>query len=302
MKKTVLVTGATGFIGSHLVKRLVADDYQVVILKRSFSDTKRINDILPSLVCYDIDFCGIEQPFQDLGQVDAVVHLATFYSRGQKNLSEMFETNLAFPIELIKAIIEFGTNIFFNTDTYFSKGKSPYSGAYSYSMSKQHFRSWGEQFALNSKIAFANVSIEHPFGAGDYDYKLIPYLIKQLLNNVPEIELTSGEQKRDFVHVDDVVSAYALLIDKVSRDIPGYQQYELGTGKAISLREFIEMAKALTNAKTELKFGALPLRQGEIMSSQADLSMLNAIEWKPEYSLENGLEKTISWYSGRLEK
>jgi len=99
-----------------------------------------------------------------------------------------------------------------------------------------------------------------------------------------------------------VVSAYALLIDKVSRDIPGYQQYELGTGKAISLREFIEIAKALTNAKTELKFGALPLRQGEIMSSQADLSMLNAIEWKPEYSLENGLEKTISWYSGRLEK
>ena len=292
-KQTVLVTGATGFIGSHLVKRLVADDYQVVVLKRSFSDTKRINDILPSLVCYDIDCCAIEKPFQDLGVIDAVVHLATFYSRDQKNLSKMFETNIAFPMELMKAMIKFGTGIFLNTDTYVSKGKSPYSGAYSYSMSKQHFRNWGEQFALNSKIAFANVSIEHPFGPGDYDYKLIPYLIKQLLNNVPEIELTSGEQKRDFIHVDDLVSAYALIIDKLSIGIHNYQQYELGNGKAISLREFIEMAKALTNAKTELKFGALPLRQGEIMSSQADTKALKELGWYPAKDLNERLMQTI---------
>ncbi|MEI2418850.1 NAD-dependent epimerase/dehydratase family protein [Arthrospira platensis SPKY2] len=72
MKQTVLVTGATGFIGSHLVKRLVTDNYQVVILKRSFSDTKRINDVLPNLVCYDIDLCGIEQPFRDFSKIDAV--------------------------------------------------------------------------------------------------------------------------------------------------------------------------------------------------------------------------------------
>ncbi|MEI2418851.1 NAD(P)-dependent oxidoreductase [Arthrospira platensis SPKY2] len=205
----------------------------------------------------------------------------------------MFETNIAFPMNLIKTAIKFDTGIFFNTDTYFSKGKSPYPGAYTYSMSKQHFRNWGKQLALKNQIIFANVSIEHPFGANDYDYKFIPYLIRQLLNNVPEIELTSGKQKRDFIHVDDVVSAYAFIIDKAAQQASVYQKYELGTGQAISLREFIEIAKAIANSKTKLKFGALPLREAEIMFSQANIQALREIGWHPAKSWEEGLIKTI---------
>ena len=64
----------------------------------------------------------------------------------------------------------------------------------------------------------------------------------------------------------------------------------------------METVKKITKAYTKLDFGALPYRPHEMMFARAEISQLNALGWKPEYSLENGLEKTISWYSSNLEK
>ncbi|ABG51492.1 NAD-dependent epimerase/dehydratase [Trichodesmium erythraeum IMS101] len=293
MTQTILVTGATGFVGSHLVRQLLNKGNRVIILKRSFSETKRIENCLSQITAYDIDRCNIEKPFQDFGKIDAVVHTATATGRRQESLIEIFEANTAFPLKLLKTAKDFQTKTFINTDTYVNKSNILYQGLESYSLSKKHFQQWGKQIALIHQIKFLNVRLEYVFGQGDYRNKLISYASQQFLSNASELKFTSGEQQRDFIHVEDVVLAYLLLLEKESKPSQYYQEYEVGTGKATSLRQLLEMLKELMQVQTELKFGALPQRRGEIMFSQADTKTIEEIGWYPAKSLKERLMQTI---------
>lgn len=291
MSKTILVTGATGFLGNHLLRGLLDNDYQVIVLKRSFSNTTRIDDICDKITCYDIDQCELEQPFRDFAKIDAVIHLATVYGRKQETLTEIFTGNTFFPLRLLQAAIDFKTDIFINTDTSVAKSFNFYA------LAKKQFKEWGERLADLEKIRFVNIILEMMFGPNDDTYKFHTYVIEQCLNNISQIETTPGEQKRDFIYIKDVVSAYLLLLDKASQQKNFYQEYELGSGKAISMREYLEIVKKLTQSQTEFKFGAKPYRDNEVMFSEANLSALQKLGWSPQYTIKEGLEETIRAFS-----
>ena len=288
MSSTVLITGATGFLGSHLVKALLKDNYRVVILKRSFSNAKRIEDVLSQCCVYDIDQCELSKPFEDLGKIDTVIHTATCYGRNNETTTKIVEANVIFPLKLLETATFFKTDIFFNTDTTLP------SYLNTYSTSKKHLLDWGKQFAQKQEIKFVNLKLEHIFGAGDYDSKFVTYIIRSCLNNVEDLQLTAGEQKRDFIHIDDVTSIYQLLLKRVTKEPSFYQEYPIGSGKAVSVRELVEIIHKLTQSKTILRFGALPYREGEIMFSEANLEKLQSFGWNSKSSLENALFKSIS--------
>ena len=293
MSSTVLITGATGFLGSHLVKALLKDNYRVVILKRRFSNTKRIEDVLSQCCVYDIDQCELSKPFEDLGKIDAVIHTATCYGRNNETTAEIIESNVLFPLRLLEISSFYKTDIFFNTDTFFNKETVSYSYLSTYTTSKRHFLDWGKQIAEKQSIKFVNLKLEHIFGAGDGDSKFVTHIIKSCLNNVDELKLTAGEQKRDFIHIDDVVSIYQLLLKKVKEETSFYQEYPVGSGKAITVRELVEMIHRLTRSKTILNFGALPYREGEIMFSEANIYQLKLLSFQHSASLVEKLKKTI---------
>lgn len=291
MKATVLVTGATGFLGSHLVKALLKEDYRVIILKRSFSKTWHLDDVLSQLITYDLDLCELKQPFQDIDSIDAVIHTATCYGRHRERVSEIFQSNTAFPLKLLETAIAFQTETFINTDTMLDRQLN------SYALSKHQFREWGEQLANQDKIRFVNIKLEHMFGPEDDDSKFTTYVVKSCCDQAPELTLTPGEQERDFIYIDDVVSAYSLLLKKARQQAEFYQEYELGSGKAVSIREFVETVHRLTDSQTVLNFGARSYREHEIMFSQADITKLKNLGWLPQYSLEKGLNTTIAAYA-----
>jgi nucleoside-diphosphate-sugar epimerase len=122
----------------------------------------------------------------------------------------------------------------------------------------------------------------------------VTYIIRELLSDQLTVDLTEGKQKRDFIHINDVVSAFLALINNVEKLENGFHHYEVGSGNSIAISEFIMLAKRLTgNIKTKFNFGAVPYRKNEVMDTKANIEKLLAIGWRPEYTLENGLIETI---------
>lgn len=277
-------------MGSHVVKRLLYEGQEVVILKRSFSDTSRIDKVLERLKAYNIDeTLDMTEIFQ-YQHIDVVIHTATCYGRKEGGISPVLEANLKFPLMLLEIAASFGTETFLNTDTFFNTGTIYSKYLNGYALSKKQFSEWGKQFADMGKIRFIDASLEHMYGEDDSKSKFITFLIESLHDNVPELKLTPGDQKRDFIYVGDVVEAYWQIL-KHQEVLENYQRYEVGTGRAICVRDFVIRAKQLLHSDTKLNFGAIPYKDGEIMESRADISGLEALGWEPSIDIDKGIMK-----------
>ncbi|GIP08632.1 NAD-dependent epimerase/dehydratase family protein [Paenibacillus macerans] len=289
----ILVTGGTGFVGSHLVKGLLDDHHHVIILKRSFSDTYRIDSILNKSVSYDIDKIAINNVFAN-ECIDVVIHAATSYG-GNESLSEQIESNVVFPMKLLENAIEHKVQGFINTDTFFNKpAHQNYNYLSSYSKTKRYFLELADIFRGKGDTKLINARLEHVYGPNDNPNKFTINTITQLLNNIPSLELTLGEQKRDFISIDDVTSAYRYIINNLHLFSDFYNEIEIGRGVSVSIRHFIESAHFLTNSSTQLLFGALPYRESEIMDSYANTSKLKEMGWSWNDGIEEGIKKIIN--------
>ncbi|WP_409178041.1 NAD-dependent epimerase/dehydratase family protein [Brevibacillus fortis] len=291
----ILVTGATGFLGSQLVKALRLDGHTVIILKRSTSDCSRIQDILPDLITYDTDHGQWEAPFFKQGRIDAIIHTATCYGRNNESNAMMVDANVTFPLKLLDMAIRFGTPVFLNTDTFSSAPVRLSRHLQPYNLTKRHFREWGKCLAYMSSLQFINVRLEHMYGPYDNTNKFVSSVIKSCLENQPELRLTEGKQARDFIYVDDVVSAFRVLLAHAACLPAGFTEYQVGTGTATSIREFVELVHQMTKSSTVLKFGAIAYTDMEIMHSQADIPPLQALGWNPQVKLEDGLRKVMAF-------
>ena len=282
--KTILLTGATGFLGSHILDRLLKGNYQVVILKRSFSDLRKIEENIDKCRFYDIDKCSLELPFKE-NHIDCIIHAATNYGRNNNKTSDIVNDNLIFPLKLLEVAS------FFNTDTL------QYKYLTNYTLSKKQFVEWGKSFANAGKIKFINLMLEHMYGPKDDESKFVTWIIKQLANNVPEVKLTDGNQKRDFIYVDDVVEAYVTLL-KSNFQI-NFDEFEIGTSQTISIKDFVLKIKGIIeqefdrHIETHLNFGALPMREGEPSEIKANTAKIRSVGWHHHVPLDLGLKMTI---------
>jgi nucleoside-diphosphate-sugar epimerase len=131
------------------------------------------------------------------------------------------------------------------------------------------------------------------YGPNDAPNKFVPQIVKKLQENEPYIDITQGEQTRDFIFIDDVVSSYSYVLKSYLTLPIGYIEYQVGTGKSISIKDFILIVQKLTKSNTELRFGAVPYRENEIMESVADISLLQNLGWVSNYALEEGIKKCL---------
>jgi len=287
VKKAILLTGATGYLGGHLANTLVKRGYDLIILKRKNSSLSRIKSIIPVVVMYDIENLDFSVPFKANGKIDAVIHTATCYGRHEETTVEIFEANTGFPLKLVDAASAAGVSVFINTDTSLDKYLNQYA------LSKNQLLEWGKFFSLHNKIRFINIRLEHFYGFGDDDSKFTAHVIKSCLENIPELKLTRGEQKRDFIYIDDVVSAYLIILEKIVRSPNFFHEFEVGSGAAVSIMEFVKKVHYMTGSRTHLDFGSLPYREGEVMSSYANVELLSELGWRCKTTLEEGLNLVI---------
>lgn len=291
----ILLTGGTGFLGSHLLPKLVRKGYNIIVLKRSFSDTWRIGDLLSQIKTYDVDKVEIERIFSE-NDIQGVIHLATDY--GKKNnydVIQMSKANIELPTALLALGTDYGINFFVNTHTSMDNKYNLYSAM------KSAFLEIARFFVANYQVRFINMRLEYIYGERDDFTKFIPRVIRSILE-CEEIRATMGKQKRDFIYVQDVIDAYLRVLDNLEHFSEEFIEFEIGTGRSASLRHFVSKIEEEIGRKANIQWGALPYRKNEAFDSKARLGTAKKyLGWYPKHDIHSGLKKTIDWYRGVVE-
>lgn len=290
-KNTILLTGATGFLGSCLLESFIALNYNVIILKRSTSSITRIKDFLNNIIFYDIDLLPSLDCVFVQNKVGIIVHTACCYGRRNESLEEIIHTNLIFGINLVELGVKFKVKTFINTGTLLPKKTN------NYSLSKSQLTEWLK--IKSTEIQVINLKIEHMYGPKDDEKKFLPWLINEMIFGNKKINLTSGFQKRDFIYIDDVVAAYNLIISK-TEELNNWVEFDIGTNSFVNVKDFIiQIANELENIHdinivSRLKFGAIDYRESDVMIPNIDNSKLIDLGWTPKVSLNEGLKKILN--------
>lgn len=285
----ILLTGASGFLGSSLALHWLATGHQVALLLRPTSQLDRLRGLGGA---FDVGRCATDAEvvaFVRRVQPDVVIHTACAYGRQGETALQLVDANLRLGLLVMQTLQRTEQAVsFISTGSVLEPEVSPYA------LSKHQFSQWGRMLASQSadKLRFVNVLLQHMYGPGDDTSKFTTHVLHACHRNEPVLKLTAGEQARDFIYIDDVVSAYSILLDQCHQLDP-VLDIEVGSGVAPTIRKFVETAHRLTASRTELLFGALPYRINEAMHCQANVEHMNKLGWKPAFDLEAGLKRTI---------
>ena len=284
MKKKILITGINGYLGSKLAKRY-KNDYNVVGLEYSKDDLFRLKS--ETFEVYETKN-GIPSEMFEKHIFECVIHTATFYGREQESDSKMMYANTYLPQMLIEKLIKNGCILFINTDTVLDRFTS------SYALTKKQLKDWLKFYANSKCIKVINLQLEHFYGPGTSSTNFITLMTRKMLQNEENIPLTKAEQNRDFLYVDDLLNVYDIMLEN-ENVFANFETFNVGSGKNTNLKYILEYIKQHTNSKSILNFGLVPYRINELMESNNDISKLLDLGWKPNASIDLGLDRVIEF-------
>lgn len=308
----VLVTGASGFIGSHLTRRLVAEGAEVHAVTPAVSSVypDRLLDLRNSVVLHEANIT-------DRSAMDAVAksvkpsivfHLAAYTHVGKswQRVDECVQTNVQGTVNLLQALDSVGYDRFVNTGTSEIYGdievpfredanvnpNSPYS------VSKYAAERFCRMFREGHGWPIVLVRPFNAYGPAQSPDRIIPETIVRALRK-QELKTTQGKQTREFNYVDDLVDGF--LLAGTTRGIDG-ELFNLGGGEEIAIRDVVTTVLDVMGNPIEAEIGALSDRPTEIWRMFCDSTKARErLGWKPKYSLREGLESTVEWYRAELK-
>ena len=303
-KKRIFVTGATGFVGANLVRALLKKNYEIHILLRKDAKIWRIKDIKKQLFTHT----GELDSEKDLAKIlkkckpDYIFHLAAYgaYS-SQTNLQKMIQTNIVGFSNLLHASKDLPYKLLINTGSSSEYGykKKPMKesdilepDSY-YAATKAAATHVASVFAKKENKPIITFRLFSVYGPYEELTRLIPTAILSALNKKP-LPLTTGPVKRDFVYVQDVVTAYLQAIKSPQR--PG-DVFNIGTGKQWDNKDVACIIKDLNHGYLNIQKGAFPQRKWDtsywIANTQKSKKILR---WQASKTLQQGLRDTFKWF------
>lgn len=299
----VLLTGATGFIGSMVTRRLLQQGHTVSIVIRSGSATWRIEDVLPSLHVIWSDLTDSTSLASELAETspDVAIHLAWYVESGEYLASPRNISMVAMTLGLASTLATVGCKRFVGIGTCFeydlalgylseTSGTAPSN---MYAASKLACREILEHFHRGVGAEFAWLRLFYQYGPYEDSRRLVPSVICRLLRDQVAL-VTPGEQIRDYLHVADVASAIsAVALSSVEGVV------NIGSGKPVSIKELVTCIGETTRRSDLVHAGALPYRPGDPPFVCANVERLKSVGWEPAFTLRQGIENTVSWWRSR---
>lgn len=307
MIKKILITGANGFIGSHLVDLLVMQKYEIHVLVRKTSDLSRLSEHKKNIKYHYLEV-GLLEIFRAVNP-DIVIHLATKYIKAHSSITEvdeMLDSNIKFPTQLCETMLAAGVKYFINTGTCFeykldSKPLTedseiePYNF---YAATKIAFNDIIKYYSSRNMLTVIDLKLFFPYGEKDNE-KVITFLINSLIQG-KEIEMSEGEQQLNFTYVKDICVAYLSAIKQIS-SLSGYNSFNVGTNKVYSIKEIVTELEKISNKKLKVKWGVKPYPTNEIFYMNCNPQKIkNILKWSPMNSLRQGLENAYIYYQSKL--
>jgi nucleoside-diphosphate-sugar epimerase len=303
----IFITGGAGFIGSHLIERLIKKGFNIIILVKDLNSIKRLSKFKESLIIYDVN-TPLNEIFEK-HNIDLVIHLATYYKKdhSSEDVKDMIQTNITLPNLILEEMVKHNVKYFINTGSFFEYDlktrdliseesvQNPYNF---YSSLKVGFRNILEYYCKNKGIKAIDLKLFSPYGPGD-NLKLILFLINSVLENNC-VEISKGEQELNWTYVEDIVDAYLKSIDYILNMGSNFESFNICSNEIISIQEIVKLLEGISGRIGLIKC-VKEYRDDEIMYAKGDNNKAKRVlGWHPNYLMEKGLKKTYDYYKNGI--
>ena len=304
--RKIIITGATGFVGSNLARYFAGQNNEVNLLLRSSSDTWRIADIMGDINVHKADLTAPAELERIVTSVrpDVILHTAVYGGHPfQNDTDKIFEANLHGTINLVKACRSLDYELFVNTGSSSEYGvkRKPMAEmdvcepGEDYGVSKTAASLYCQMAARRDRKPIITFRLFSPYGSYDDSTRLIPSVITSCLNGRPP-RVSSPYFVRDYIYILDIVSAYEKAVETSHQQNPG-EIFNIGSGKQQTVGDVVQQIVQLVNKNIQPEWGSPGKRQNEPQVWQADVSKAeSSLGWKPRYSIEQGLGETVEWF------
>lgn len=301
----VLLTGASGFIGSQVARLVLAERHPLTILVRPGSSLRRLGELGGGVELLEGDLkraASLEERLR-ANVPDVCMHLAWYAEPGGKCLwahenLDCLTGSLAFLRVLREAgcprLVIAGTSVEYDTSTGYVTETSPIRPANLYAAAKHSLFLTASNFDRWSEFEVAAARIFSVYGPWEDPRRLVPYVISKLLVG-ETCELTRGEQIRDYSHVEDAAGAiWAIAKSSVVGPV------NVASSRPVSVASIARKLGELLGRPELLRFGARPSPPGDPQFLVGNTDRLRSeVGFSPRYDLDSGLAHTVAWWRGR---
>lgn len=284
----LLITGASGFIGSHLCHALRAEGHDVGIVCTAHSNLAAIKGAAPSAICRSSDVSILIDFFQSHA-FDGIVHLATYFCGEHQpdDIDRLLDANVIFGTHILEAasrskipwILSMGT-------TWQNFHGAVYDPVNLYAASKQAFEDIMRFYVSSGYFRAAILKLTDTYGPGDTRPKLLSQW-KALAKTGALFPMSEGQQVIDLLHVDDVVRAIQRLVIIMQQGSEPFQDFVISSPQQMTLKELAKMVERIAEIKLNIQWGARPYREREVMNPA--MIGMPVPGWEPVISLEEGI-------------
>jgi nucleoside-diphosphate-sugar epimerase len=304
----IFITGATGFVGSNLVRRSLHDGADVCINTRNSSDLWRIGDILKDVSVVHADLSEYEKLNDSLKKIkpDIIFHTAVYGGNAtQRDTVKIIESNISGTVNLLRICKNIRLNLFVNTGSSSEYGIKNtamneldlLSPVTDYGVSKAAATLFCQKTALTENFPVVTLRLFSPYGPYEQKSRLIPSVILAALQK-QNPHIASRDFVRDFIYIEDVLDAYEAAL---SLKNPNGQIYNIGSGTQHSVGTVTDTLIRLLGNEVSCVTGLPRAWENEPTFWQADIQKAaSELAWVPRYTLEQGLNKTIDWFKEHM--